>query len=395
MVSFEISQISISSNSGNNKINVKQILSENQNLKIALKTAEKQKNDKNDNCEANNETEMKSGKNSEKRNESLILSDFHSIELELYIQIKNIIHYLTLSNLLQLPHIMDLLTILGETNIKLGSDFLIRLQNIFEFKPKLMERTDVSTNLNEKLDDDNPVFGTQLSKIIIEIDLISKQVYEELNNIFHILADTSNLQNIEIENNIEKNMPKNKLKSVDLSFSKKLKSPAEEEKMRIEKKISDLQNKNENKNKNSNIGMEKKIKLNLLSENLINKLLDLGFYMTDVICSLSILFQSAVESEIQIYNFHENKKNKENKCKNLLSLSSIFFNFDILSSGFYLSEKCGKVIISTLQFLYEEVRHYMKIDFFILSRIFEYVNFAFCFLNFAYVFCFFTFFFFY
>ena len=189
MVSFEISQISVSSNSGNNKINVKQILSENQNLKIALKAAVKQKNDKNDNCEANNDPEIKNGKNNEKRNESLILLDFHSIELELYQQMKNIICHLTLSNLLQLPHIMDLLTILGETNIKLGSDFLIRLQNIFEFKPKLMERTDVSTNLNEKLDDDNPVFGTQLSKIIIEIDLISKQIYEELNNIFHILAE--------------------------------------------------------------------------------------------------------------------------------------------------------------------------------------------------------------
>ena len=377
LVSFEISQISTSSNSGNNKINVKQILSENQNLKIALKAAVKQKNDKNDSCEANNDPEIKNGKNNEKRNESLILLDFHSIELELYQQIKNIIYHLTLSNLLQLPHIMDLLTILGESNIKLGSDFLIRLQNIFEFKPKLMERTDVSTNLNEKLDDDNPVFGTQLSKIIIEIDLISKQVYEELNNIFHILADTSNLQNIEIENNIEKNMPKNKLKSVDLSPSKKLKSPAEEEKIKTEKKISDLQNKSKNKNKNSNIGTEKIIKLNLMSENLINKLLDIGLYLTDVICSISILFQYGVESDIQICNFHDNDKNKEKKYKNLLSLSSIFFNFDILSSGFYLSEKCGKVIISTLQFLYEEVFYYEKIDFFILSIIVEYFNFAF------------------
>ena len=151
-----------------NKINVKQILSENQNLKIALKAAVKQKNDKNDNCEANNDPEIKNGKNNEKRNESLILLDFHSIELELYQQMKNIICHLTLSNLLQLPHIMDLLTILGESNMKLGSDFLIRLQNIFEFKPKLMERTDVSTNLNEKLDDDNPVF--------ISISLLASQL---------------------------------------------------------------------------------------------------------------------------------------------------------------------------------------------------------------------------
>ena len=282
----------------------------------------------------------------------IILSDFNSIELKLYQQIKYIIYHLVLTNLLQLPHIMDLLTILGETNTKLSADFLTKLQEIFEFQKKSVERTDVSTNSNERLEDDNPVFGTQLSKIITEIHLISKQVYEELMKVFDIVSDTSKLQKIEIENKMEKNMPRNKLKSVDLSASKKLKSPAEEEKIKTERKISEIQNKN--KNKNLNIGVQKNIKLNFISENVINKLFDLGFYLTDIICSLSILFQSAIQAEIKIDNFHD-KNNDKIKMKNLLSLSSIFFNFDILSSGFYLSEKCGKVIITSLQFLYEEV----------------------------------------
>ena len=69
----------------------------------------------------------------------IILSDFNSIELKLYQQIKYIIYHLVLTNLLQLPHIMDLLTILGETNTKLSADFLTKLREIFEFQKKSFE----------------------------------------------------------------------------------------------------------------------------------------------------------------------------------------------------------------------------------------------------------------
>ena len=364
-------------------INVRKLLNENTNLKTAFITVDKklkEKNVKNDKKD-DNDNANDSNKN--------ILSNIDSIELELYRQIKNIIYHLSLSNILQLPHIMDMLTILGDSNTELGSVFLTRFYEILEFQINSLESTYVSTDLNTSLKNNsidtnlnlsnmNPVFGIQLSKITIEVDFISKQVYSELDKIYSfLLDDITDEKKIEIEN--EKSLPKNKLNSVNLSASKNLKNPEIEKKIRTEKRILDLQN----KIKTPSNSIQKNIKFNLISDNIIDKLLDLSFYLLDIIYSFSTLFQTAASARTSIHNDdyynhnnnnnnndddndnnNDNNNDKSNKTIsiNLLSLSSVFYNFDFSSSGFYLSKETGKSIILSLQFLYEEVGNkYIKL----------------------------------
>ena len=69
----------------------------------------------------------------------------------------------------------------------------------------------------------NIIFGTQLQRVVEEVEVASKQVYKSLSSILSSLTNekTDDDNNKKDNNNDIKN--KNKFKSVDLSESKNLK----------------------------------------------------------------------------------------------------------------------------------------------------------------------------
>ena len=155
-----------------------------------------------------------------------------------------------------------------------------------------------------------------------------------------------------------------------------LKHPNIEEKNRIEKRIENLQNKTKislNKEKDKN---KKSIQFELISDNIIDKLLDLGLFYMDIVYSLSIFFQTTATTQINRTE-NENKNSNKNESshkndngstiisKNILSLSILFSNFDFSTAGLFLSENTGKSVILVFQFLYEEVRRRFCTFFFV------------------------------
>ena len=407
IVSIELKELSLSPISSNNKTNMTNLLDENVNLKTALKLSEKKRKEKITNSNLNKEVNENENKNKNEKSYSNLI--VFSIEKELLIQIIEIITNLSLFSILQLPHIMDLLSILGETNTKITSQFLQRLFEILELQNK--EGTYVSTETSSEKNSENAnistvstvstyqstfplnsVFGIQLEKTITEIDKITKQVYSELNKIFKLLTGNEKIDRDKINENNEKSgnnngnngqngnngKSGNNLKIVDLSASKLLKHPNIEEKNRIEKRIENLQNKSKNNLKEDKDKNKKSLQFELISDNIIDKLLDLGLFYMDIVYSLSIFFQTSATTQINMTengNKNSNKNENLNKndskivTKNILSLSILFSNFDFSTAGLFLSENTGKSVILVFQFLYEEVRRRFCTFFFVNANI--------------------------
>lgn len=296
-------------------VHMKSVLEDNSNLKILLKNARK--------------TEI-----SEKQ---LVVSAENlntMVETDLLSQIIDLIKSLTLTSILKLPHIMDILALLGDNNIVLGTQLLSRVFSILEIKC-----LDGETVGNDTMNT-NPIYGGQLERVIEEIEVVSKQIYAELSKILSALCNDQSEEEKK-ENNQPQN--KNKFKCVDLSASKTMKNPRQEEKLKTEKRILELQSSAKNNSKNSN-----NLQLSLISDKIIDQYLDLVLYLVDIVYSFSVFFQSAA-----VAPSHQGDKKM---TKNVLSLSSIFCNFDKSNPGLYLSRKSGNSIINTFQYFYEEVR---------------------------------------
>jgi hypothetical protein len=260
-------------------------------------------------------------------------------ETELLFQIIEIIKSLTLLSILKLPHIMDILALLGDNNIVLGTELLSRLYILLEMKISDNKNIpDVSTELSTY--NSNPIFGIQLEKIIDEVEIVSKQIYTELSKILSMLCNDQSEEEKK-ENDVAKN--KSKFKCVDLSASKLLKNPKIEEKLKAEKRILELQTKAKNNSK-----VQKNLQLNLITEKIIDQYMDLVLYLVDIVYSFSVFFQSAA-----VALSHNGEKKY---AKNVLSLTSIYCNIDTVNAGYFLSEKTGKSIITTFQYIYEEVK---------------------------------------
>ena len=291
------------------------VLEENSTLKVLLKNARK-----------SDTVEKQITVNTENLN--------FMVETDLLSQVIEVIKSLTLTSIFKLPHIMDILALLGDNNIVLGTELLSRLFNILEIK---LSDTRIGSN---DIFDANPIYGLQLERVIEEVEIVSKQIYGELSKILSILCNDQS-EDEKKENNLTQN--KNKFKCVDLSASKTMKNPKLEEKFKTEKRILELQSSAKNNSKSS-----KNLQLGLISDKIIDQYLDLVLYLVDIVYSFSVFFQSAAAAP----SHHGEKK----LIKNVLSLSSIFCNFDRSNPGFYLSQKSGNSIINTFQYIYEEVR---------------------------------------
>jgi hypothetical protein len=261
-----------------------------------------------------------------------------TVETALLSQIVEIIKSLTLQSILKLPHIMDILALLGDNNITLGTELLARLYVILELKidgDSSVASTELSTY------NSNPIFGIQLERIIEEVEIVSKQIHSELSKMLSMLC-VDQSEEEKKENDVAKN--KSKFKCVDLSASKLLKNPKIEEKLKAERRILELQSKAKNNSKS-----QKNLQLGLITEKIIDQYQDLVLYLVDIVYSFSVFFQSAAAAH---------SHNGEKKfAKNVLSLTSIFCNLDNVNAGYFLSEKTGKSIISTFQYIYEEVNN--------------------------------------
>ena len=270
---------------------------------------------------------------------------------------------------------MDVLALLGDNNIILSTALLTKLHEILKMKTIINLNINTTTNINKindgkkgngninGKDDFNPVFGTQLDKVVAEVEIASRQVYAGLAAILSTLSNDNNKDNDKdkdeeedkTENNNIKN--KNKLKSVDLSDAKNSKDRRIEEKLKTEKRILELQSTAKNSN---NLKNQKSLQLFNISDKIIDQYVDLVLYLVDIVYSFSVFLQSAAMGVSNHGNDDNNDNengNGNNNEKNILSLSCIFCNYNNYSPGYFLSQKTGLSLITTLQYIYEEVRN--------------------------------------
>ena len=78
---------------------------------------------------------------------------------------------------------MDILALLGDNNIVLGTELLSRLYTILEIK--LTNNQIVNTDTFNT----NPIYGIQLEKVVDEVEVVSKQIYNELSKILSMLCN--------------------------------------------------------------------------------------------------------------------------------------------------------------------------------------------------------------
>lgn len=273
-------------------------------------------------------------------------------------EVVEVVKGLAQTSILKLPHIMDVLALLGDNNLILSTALLTKLHDMLTIKTIVNSNHNTGNNKINELKDINGkerkegmyecniIFGTQLQRVVEEVDIASKQVYKNLSSILSSLSNEKldDDNNKKDDNNDIKN--KNKFKSVDLSESKNLKERNNDEKLKIEKRILDIQSNAKNSN---NIKNQKNIELGNISDKIIDQYVDLVLYLVDIVYSFSVFLQSSVLSVT-------NNGNGIDRIENILSLSSLFCNNDDNCYGHYLSQNTGVSLISTLQYIYEEVR---------------------------------------
>lgn len=273
-------------------------------------------------------------------------------------EVVEVVKGLAQTSILKLPHIMDILALLGDNNLILSTALLTKVHDVLTIKTnvnsnnntgndKINELKDVNgKGRNEGMYECNIIFGTQLQRVVEEVEVASKQVYKSLSSILSSLTNekTDDDNNKKDNNNDIKN--KNKFKSVDLSESKNLKERNDDEKLKIEKRILDIQS---NAKNSTNLKNQKNVELGNISDKIIDQYVDLVLYLVDIVYSFSVFLQSSVLSDT-------NNGNGVDGIHNILSSSSIFCNNDDNSYGHYLSQNTGVSLISTLQYIYEEVR---------------------------------------
>lgn len=360
------SKISSISNTDDNNISITVLFNEDPLFKNAYKI-----------------TKMKNNELLNEKKNVLSDEDFTHILEELFLnEILDVVKGLAQMSILKLPHLMDVLALLGDNNIILSTTLLTKLHEILKIKTIINLNINATTNIQKindgkegkqngntnmningnGKDDFNPVFGTQLEKIVAEVEVASRQVYAGLAAILSTLSNDNNKDNSkdkgEEEDKTENNNIKNKikLKSVDLSDAKNSKDRRIEEKLKTEKRILELQSTAKNSN---NLKNQKSLQLFNISDKIIDQYVDLVLYLVDIVYSFSVFLQSAAMGVSNHGNDNNNDNengNGNNNEKNILSLSCIFCNYNNYSPGYFLSQKTGLSLITTLQYIYEEVR---------------------------------------
>ena len=324
-------------------------------------------------------TKMKNNDLLNEKKKVLSEDDFTHLLEQLFLdEIIEVVKGLAQMSILKLPHLMDILALLGDNNIILSTTLLTKLYEIFKMKtiiklnlnPDLNLNKNTTTNISKINDgkegkrngiidinvngngDLNPVFGTQLEKVVAEVEVASRQVYAGLSAILSTLSNDNSKDKGEEENEIENGniKNKNKLKSVDLSDAKNLKDRRIKEKLKTEKRILELQSTAKNSN---NLKNQKSLQLFNITDKVIDQYVDLVLYLVDIVYSFSVFLQSAAMGVTKYGNDNDNDNDDE---KNILSLSCIFCNYNNYSPGYFLSQKTGLSLITTLQYIYEEVR---------------------------------------
>jgi hypothetical protein len=287
------------------------------------------------------------------------------------IEVVGVVKGLAHTSILKLPHVMDILALLGDNNLLLSTALLSKLHELLTVKTIVDSNNSTGNNIMNELKDVNGkerkegmyecniIFGTQLQRVVEEVEIASKQVHKSLSS---ILSSLSNDKIDDDNNNDMKN--KNKFKSVDLSESKNLKERNNDEKLKIEKRILDIQSNAKNSN---NMKSQKNVELGNISDKIIDQYVDLVLYLVDIVYSFSVFLQSSVLSVTK------NGNGMEGISNNILSLSSIFCNNDDNSYGHYLSPNTGVTLISTLQYIYEEVRRRIYLLLFVIVPSFCYL----------------------
>jgi hypothetical protein len=283
-------------------------------------------------------------------------------------EVVEVVKGLAQTSILKLPHIMDSLALLGDNNIILSTALLTKLHDMLTIKTIVNSNTNTGNNKIIELKDVNGkdrkegtyecniIFGTQLQRVVEEVQIASKQVYRSLLTILSSLSNEKLDDDNTKKDNDNDTKNKNIFKSVDLSESKNLKERNNDEKLKIEKRILDIQLNAKNSN---NIKNQKNVELGNISDKIIDQYVDLVLYLVDIVYSFSVFLQSSVLSVT-------NNGNGLDGFNNILSLSSIFCNNDDNSYGHYLSQNTGVSLISTLQYIYEEVRERSYLLLFVL-----------------------------
>ena len=287
-------------------------------------------------------------------------------------EVVEVVKRLAQHSILKLPHVMDILALLGDNNLILSTALLTKLHEIITIKTNAnLDNNTGNNEINlvkeingkekkegkEGMYECNIIFGTQLQRVVEEVEIASKQVYKSLSTILTSLTNEKFNEDKE-DNNSNDIKNKNKFKSVDLSDSKNLKERNNDEKLKTEKRILDIQSTAKN---NNNIKNQKNAELGNISDKIIDQYVDLLLYLVDIVYSFSVFLQSAALSVT-------NNGNGENGINNILSLSSIFCHDDNDDSsyGHYVSLSTGVSLVSTLQYIYEEVREVNNLSLFVM-----------------------------